>query len=132
MAERVRRVLVIDDDNGIRDILRRALEAAGYAVHEAPDGAAGLKRFRDEGADLVITDIIMPEREGVETIMALRKESPATPVFAVSGGGGGGDYLEIALKLGARRVFPKPFRLSEVVAAVDEALGGPKEAAGEE
>ena len=85
MTDRVRRVLFIDDDNGIRDILRRALEAAGYAVYEAPNGEAGLSRFRAEGADIIITDIIMPEREGVETIMALRKESPATEVLPIRG-----------------------------------------------
>jgi DNA-binding response OmpR family regulator len=101
------------------------MEAAGHTVLEASNGAAGLKRFREDDPDLVITDIIMPEREGVETIMALRKESPGTPIIACSGGGGGGvDYLEIALKLGAQRVFPKPFSLNAIVAAVDELLGG--------
>lgn len=125
MAGGGRKILIIDDDEGIRQILRRAVEAAGYAVLEASNGAAGLKRFRDDGADLVITDIIMPEREGVETIVALSKESPDTPIIACSGGGGGGaDYLEIATKLGAWRVFPKPFSLNAIVGAVDELLGG--------
>lgn len=121
-AERAE-ILVIDDDPGIRSILRRALETAGCVVHEAGDGAAGLKRFRRGGIDLVITDIIMPEREGVETIMALRKESPATPIIAMSGGGGGGaDYLELAIKLGARLAIPKPFSLAEMVETVTEVL----------
>lgn len=74
MAAAQKLVLIIDDDEDIRFILRRALESAGYQVREASDGAAGLKRFREQRPDLVMTDIIMPEREGVETIMALRKE----------------------------------------------------------
>jgi len=120
-----KQILIIDDDDGIRHILRRALEDAGYAVSEAADGAAGLKRFREAKADLVITDIIMPEREGMETIMTLRKESPDTAIIAVSGGGcGGADYLAVAVKLGAVRVFRKPFSLAGVVGAVREVLEG--------
>jgi DNA-binding response OmpR family regulator len=124
-----KQVLIIDDDEGIRHILRRALETAGYGVRETSDGAAGLKRFREAKADLVITDIIMPEREGVETIVALRKESPDTAIIAVSGGGrGGADYLDVAVKLGAVRVFAKPFTLAEVLGAVREVLEGVEDA----
>jgi DNA-binding NtrC family response regulator len=125
MAATQKQILIIDDDDGIRNILRRALETAGYEVREASDGAAGLKRFREQRPDLVMTDIIMPEREGVETIMALRKESPETAIIAMSGGGGGGaDYLEMAIKLGAVRVFSKPFSLAAVLGAVREILEG--------
>lgn len=124
MAAAQKLVLIIDDDEDIRFILRRALESAGYQVREASDGAAGLKRFREQRPDLVMTDIIMPEREGVETIMALRKESPETAIIAMSGGGGGADYLEMAIKLGAVRAFSKPFSLAAVVGAVHEILEG--------
>ncbi len=123
MAAAQKLVLIIDDDEDIRFILRRALESAGYQVREASDGAAGLKRFREQRPDLVMTDIIMPEREGVETIMALRKESPETAIIAMSGGGGA-DYLEMAIKLGAVRAFSKPFSLAAVVGAVYEILEG--------
>ncbi len=127
MAATQKRILIVDDDEGVRHILRRALETAGYEVREASDGAAGLNRFREHRPDLVMTDIIMPEREGVETIMVLRKESPETAIIAMSGGGGGGggaDYLEMAIKLGAVRVFSKPFSLAAVVGAVHEILKG--------
>lgn len=116
-------ILVIDDDPGIRFVLRKALERAGYVVHEAGDGQVGLQRFRELQPDLVITDIIMPEREGVETIVALRREVPSMPIIAMSGGGGGGaDYLAMAEKLGAARTLHKPFSLAEALQAVDEVL----------
>ena len=117
------RILVIDDDSAIRSVVRRGLERAGHEVTEAPDGDAGLKSFRTRNTDLVITDIIMPEREGVETIMALRKEFPALKIIAMSGGGGGSaDFLSIAKKLGARRTLAKPFGHRELLDAVEEVL----------
>jgi DNA-binding NtrC family response regulator len=120
-------ILVIDDDPGIRLVLRKTLERAGYEVHEAADGEAGLKQFRDVKPDLVITDIIMPEREGVETIVALRQQSPATPIVAISGGGGGGaDYLTMAKKLGAARALQKPFSVATALRVVDELLSPPE------
>ncbi len=126
MAATQKQILIIDNDEGIRFILRRALETAGYEVREASDGAAGLKRFREFRPDLVMTDIIMPEREGVETIMALRKESPETAIIAMSGSGGdGADCLEMAIKLGGRcGCSPSRSRLAAVVGAVREILEG--------
>ena len=117
------RILVIDDDTAIRSVVRRGLERVGHDVTEAPDGDAGLKAYRAHHTDLVVTDIIMPEREGVETIMALRKEFPGLKIIAMSGGGGGSaDFLGIAKKLGARRALTKPFGHRELLEALEEVL----------
>jgi CheY-like chemotaxis protein len=103
-------ILIIDDDDQFRLMLRRTLEKEGYEVSEAGDGKQGLALFRHLHADLVITDIIMPVQEGVETILALRNEFPGTKIIAVSGGGRNapGDYLLMAGKLGAQVTMEKP------------------------
>jgi DNA-binding response OmpR family regulator len=124
-------LLVIDDDEMFRSMLRRALELEGYRVQEAADGRKGLALMQQAPADLVITDLIMPELEGLETIMRLRREFPGTPVIAVSGGGRlrPTDVLPTAQRLGAARVFAKPFGLDELLNAVRE-LNGPPGASG--
>jgi DNA-binding response OmpR family regulator len=120
-------VLVIEDERSLRDFVREALERAGHEVSLAADGRDGLRQCRASRApvDLVITDLIMPEQEGLETIMLLRRERPALPVIAMSGGGGGGrtrDLLATARILGAARTLAKPFRLAELLTAVHELL----------
>jgi len=106
----MKRILIVDDDDQFRTMLRRVLEKEGYQVFEASDGRQGLSSFRNLRTDLVITDIIMPEKEGVETIAALRKEFPSVKIIAVSGGGRNapGDYLMLANKLGAKVTMEKP------------------------
>jgi CheY-like chemotaxis protein len=120
----MQRILVIDDDEQMRALLRDILERAGYEVTEAQHGLEGLKLFRARPADLVVTDLIMPEKEGVETILELRAEYPEVPIIAVSGGGRNGprDYLEIAARLGARRTVAKPFTRQEILVAVQQSL----------
>jgi len=120
----MQRILVIDDDEQMRALLRDILERAGYEVSEAQHGLEGLKLFRARPADLVVTDLIMPEKEGVETILELRAEFPEVPIIAVSGGGRNGprDYLEIAARLGARRTVAKPFTRQEILAAIQQSL----------
>lgn len=116
-------ILVIDDHPDVRALLRRWLEREGYAVIEAGDGEAGIRIYRERGADLVITDIIMPHKEGIETIMDLRREFPSAKIVAVSGGGtamSGNACLQLALRLGAERVFPKPLDMSRLLEAVRE------------
>src|SRR6267378_6795934 len=83
----VARILVMDDDELLRGALRVALEAAGYEVVEAANGDEGLRLQREQGADLVLVDIFMPERDGLEVIRALRAETPQTKIVAMSGGG---------------------------------------------
>ncbi len=94
---------------------------------EASDGSEGLILNRSNPADLVITDILMPEKEGIETIREMRRDFPETKIIAISGGGRlyTSDYLKIAQHIGADRVFAKPFEKNEILAAVQELIGFP-------
>lgn len=118
------RILVIDDDAQFRSMIRTLLERQGYVVVEASDGEEGIKLFEGQGADLIITDIVMPNKEGLETIMELRRKVPRPKIIAVSGGGriGPESYLHLAEKFGAVKVFSKPFDLKAFLQAVQEAL----------
>lgn len=105
-------ILIIDDEPQIRLMLRIMLESEGYTVTEAADGAEGLKSYREKPADLVITDLLMPHKEGLETITALKKDYPAIKIIAISGGGKNKSklYLQMAQRFGALEVFEKPLR----------------------
>jgi CheY-like chemotaxis protein len=119
------RVLVIDDDPTIRSLVGGILEAGGHSVVEARDGRAGVELFAREKIDLVVTDIVMPEQEGIETIGALRKLSRSVPILAISGSatvGGVGDYLKAAAALGATETLAKPISHESFIAAVDRLL----------
>ena len=118
-----RQILVIDDDEQLREMLRRMLEYAGYDVVEACDGEEAMKLLRNREVDLVITDILMPNREGLEPIMELRRGRPQLPIIAISGGGGwsgSSSYLVTATKLGAAKTLAKPFTRQEILDAVAE------------
>lgn len=120
------RILLIDDDEQLRMMLRKMLEKAGYRdIEEAQDGSVGVKLFRQRPFDLVITDIIMPDKEGIETIIELTGDYPQTKIIAMSGGGklSPQDYLETAKRLGASRTLAKPFNYSEFIDTVHELLG---------
>lgn len=118
-----KKILIIDDEEGIRQMMRLALEKAGYEVLDAPDGRDGLKIYRQSLPDLVITDIFMPGMEGLETIMALRRENRNIKIIAISGGGTNGfDYLPTAIKLGALRAVAKPFTQRDLLGAVHDLL----------
>jgi len=116
------RILVIDDDAQIRGMLKFMFEEAGYEVMTAPEGEAAMKLHHETPADLVVTDILMPGKEGVETIIGLRKESPAIKIIAISGGGAVGSqvYLDLAKKFGVHRTFAKPLDLKELLESVRE------------
>jgi two-component system chemotaxis response regulator CheY len=118
------KVLVIDDDILVRRTISRILQHGGYEVTLAEDGAKGVAIFRSERPDLVITDIIMPEQEGIETIMQLLRDNPAARIIAVSGGGrlGSMDFLTVANKLGAAAILRKPFEPAELLGCVERAL----------
>jgi DNA-binding response OmpR family regulator len=120
----VARILIIDDEDQPRRMLYQALTRAGYEVVEARDGNEGLARFREAPADLIITDILMPEKEGLETIIDLRREFPNVKIVAMSGGGRTGslNFLDIARRLGAQCTLPKPFGLQDMLKAVRELL----------
>ena len=115
-------ILVIDDDRDVRDMLQRLLERAHYEVEIAENGRQALKMFQEKTYDVVITDILMPEKEGVETIIELRKQYSDLKIIAISGGGKGdaAHYLQVARALGADRIFSKPFECSEILRAIEE------------
>jgi CheY-like chemotaxis protein len=117
------RVLVIDDDAAMRRMMARVLSGAGHQVREAADGDEGLAAFAAEGADLVVCDLVMPDREGIETIRELRRAAPQLPILAVSGGGFPSVYLQSAVRLGASAALVKPFRAAELLDAVARLLG---------
>jgi DNA-binding response OmpR family regulator len=118
------RILVIDDEPSVRELLYAILIEEGYEVVEAADGKAGMRLFQESPADLVITDLIMPEKEGIETIMDLRRDFPDVKIIAMSGGGiiQAEDYLGMARGVGAHRGFEKPFGVSDMLKAVRELL----------
>ncbi len=120
----MKRILVIDDDMQMREMLRQVLERAGYEVEDAADGKIGLHIQRQEPVDLVITDLIMPEKEGIETIRELRRDFPQLKIVAISGGGriSANGYLNVAKTIGADRTFSKPFELKELIGTVKELL----------
>lgn len=116
-------ILIIDDDSQMRRLLIRILKSAGHHVREASDGAAGLKAFREERPVLVITDIFMPEKEGIETIRSLRQQAPDLPILAISGSGLK-DYLNFAMQLGATAALSKPFSADQLLATVAQLVEG--------
>jgi len=120
------KILVIDDDVLVRDTITRILERKGYQVLVAGDGARGVSMFRSEQPDLVITDIIMPEKEGLATIREIREECPNAKIVAISGGAriGNMEFLDIAGKLGASEIIAKPFDPSDLLNLVSRCLGG--------
>lgn len=114
-------VLIIEDDTVLLSAMTEWLKAAGYRVMAASDGARGLVLFRQMPADIVVTDIIMPEREGIETLMEVKAIAPETRVLAISGGGRvhASDVLTLARSLGADAILAKPFRRESVLEMVE-------------
>jgi len=119
-----KKVLVIDDDAKITRVLDLKLRKAGYQVIVAADGEAGVNLFKAQQPDVVITDVLMPRKEGLETIMELRRDFPEVKVIAISGGGriGPDECLDLAKKFGAQYAFTKPFIGKEILQAVQELL----------
>ena len=113
------RILVIDDEPQIRRMIHRALASLHHSVFEAQDGEEGLEVLERERPAVVITDILMPNREGIETITAIRRTSAAVKIIAISGGT---FYLSAAKKLGADAVLSKPFRAEDLIDTVDRLL----------
>ncbi len=120
-------ILVIEDDIQGREMLKQMLEMEGYAVAEASDGNEGAAAFLEHSPELVITDIIMPNKGGLETIINLKRENPRVKIFAITGGGRvvKADFLTIAESIGATKTFKKPLDRQEIIAAVREAVGEP-------
>ena len=112
----VPKILIIDDEEQIRLVLKEMLERFGYEVLEATNGEEGLALQREKAADLIITDIIMPDKEGLETIRELRREFPEVNIIAISGGGqiGSDQYLKAAKQFGAMCTLQKPVGLEQL------------------
>ncbi|MBN2530079.1 MAG: response regulator [Deltaproteobacteria bacterium] len=119
------KILVIDDDPFIRDVLKQTLERVAHAVSLAEDGERGLHLYNEGEYDLVITDLIMPRKEGIETIAELKKTSPSVKIIAMSGGYRlpAENYLKIANTLGVNGSLIKPFEKSELIDIVEKVLG---------
>jgi len=111
-------ILIIDDEESIRALLRTTLEAAGYEVTEATNGREGLELYRHRPTDLIITDIAMPELNGLDMILELTRQFLHVKVIAISGMGGEANVLDVAKLLGARQTFQKPFSMPWLLDAV--------------
>jgi DNA-binding NtrC family response regulator len=128
----MQRILIIDDDHHILLMVKKMLERAGYEVDLASNGEQGLELFKKIRADLVITDIIMPEKEGLETIREMKKMQSDLKIIAMSGGGkiSADNYLETARIFGASMVLEKPFSQNTMVDAVNQLLNGSEQEQG--
>lgn len=117
-------VLIIEDDDDLREMLKTAFSRIDIEVQEAANGREALKHFKPNCTDLVITDIIMPEEDGLKVIMKMRELKPGIKIIAISGGGkaGPGGYLQVAKTLGADGIFSKPFSLSDLISMVSSLL----------
>jgi DNA-binding response OmpR family regulator len=115
-------ILIIDDEEPIRHLLRYCLEDAGYTVSEAPNGRKGVQAFRKAPTDLVITDIYMPERDGLQVIECLRRSRPSVKILVISGASGTMDYFKIARAAGAS-ALRKPFALQTLLSRVTYLIG---------
>jgi DNA-binding response OmpR family regulator len=122
--EKMACILIIDDEDMIRNLLVKIFEREGYETITASDGKEGIKRHRESPADLIITDLIMPGKEGIETIMELRRDFPAVKIIAMSGGGNidPETYLRIAKTMGAMKTLTKPFDRKELLKTIQELL----------
>ena len=113
-------VLLIDDNDELRELLRDGLKATGDQVIEATNGRSGLPKFYESHPDLVITDIVMDESEGIEVLLSIRKSTPQIPVITISGHA---RYLDASRELGAIATLLKPFAMSKLLSCVEKVIG---------
>jgi DNA-binding response OmpR family regulator len=119
------RILLVDDDAALRAVITRALQQAGHKVMPARDGRDALTLLNHAPVDLIITDLLMPEQDGIELILRVRRCRPKLPILAISGGGNrfrGEYYLQMAKVIGATRLLPKPFTAESLLAEVSALL----------
>src|SRR5215470_10849378 len=114
------RVLIIDDEAQVRDMLRQLLNREGYEAVEACDGREGVQCFQAASMDVIILDMLLPEQNGLEVIRALREVDSAVPIIAISGYDQTGllDFFRVAETFGVQRTLQKPFHLHELLTAV--------------
>jgi DNA-binding response OmpR family regulator len=125
-------ILVVEDDEDIRPLIAGMLVKVGHTVRQAGNGLEGVRLYREAPADLVLTDVVMPEQEGLAMILELRRMNPAVRIIAMSGGFAYDPklYLHMASRFGADRVLRKPFQFSELIDAVNGLLGAAPRDAG--
>ncbi len=118
------KILVIDDEPYILLMIKKMLEQNGHSVDLASNGKEGLELLENNLFDILITDIVMPEKEGLETILEVRQKYPGLKIIAISGGGrlDSNEYLEPARHFGAKKIIKKPFQKSELLSAVNDLL----------
>ena len=114
-------ILIVEDDRDLREMLRTTLIKRKYIVSEASNGKEALLRFKPSMTDLVITDLIMPDEDGLKVIMKIREIKPGIKIIAISGGGkaGPGNYLDLAKALGADEIFSKPFSINDLIKKIE-------------
>jgi CheY-like chemotaxis protein len=117
-------ILIVEDDRDLREMIKTSLLKRKYTVLEASNGMEALVRFKPSITDLVITDLIMPDEDGLKVIMKIKVIKPAIKIIAISGGGkaGPGNYLSLAKALGADEIFSKPFSVNDILKKIDELL----------
>jgi len=120
----MKRILVIDDDDLTRATIRDMLETSGYEVDEAENGSDGVLKQQDRPFDLIVTDVLMPDKDGIETIIDLKRGYPNLRIIAISGGGTTGNlvFLEMSTKFGADKMLAKPFSKLQLLDAVGSLL----------
>ena len=117
-------ILIVEDDKDLREMLKTSLLMRKYTVFEASDGKEALQRFKPAITDIVITDLIMPDEDGLKVILKIKELKPLIKIIAISGGGkaGPGNYLNLAKALGADEIFSKPFSINELIKKIAELL----------
>jgi DNA-binding response OmpR family regulator len=117
-------ILIVEDDRELREMLKVSLTRHKYSILEAENGKDAIAHFRPAVTDLVVTDLIMPEEDGLKVIMKLRELKPGLKIIAISGGGkaGPGSYLNMAKALGADAIFSKPFSINELISRIESLL----------
>jgi CheY-like chemotaxis protein len=117
-------VLIVEDDKELREMLKIALLRRGFTVLEAENGKDAITHFKPSLTDLVVTDLIMPEEDGLKVVIKLRELKPTIKIIAISGGGkvGPGSYLNLAKALGADAIYSKPFSINDLTAKIEQLL----------
>jgi CheY-like chemotaxis protein len=120
-------ILIVEDDKDLREMLKLSLMRRKYTVFEAADGKEAILHFKPSITDLVVTDLIMPEEDGLKVIIKLREIKPSIKIIAISGGGkvGPGSYLNLAKALGANAIFSKPFSTRDLILKIEELVNIP-------
>jgi CheY-like chemotaxis protein len=117
-------VLIVEDDKELREMLKMSLKRKGFTVQEAENGKDAISHFKPLITDLVVTDLIMPEEDGIKVVIRLRELKPTIKIIAISGGGkvGPGSYLNLAKALGADAIYSKPFSIKDLVSKIEQLL----------